>query len=94
MLSAVADDAADVLFTSSLSRYSRHSVVLAGVLEFVVAHEGSILTTNFLLRPGEAFARRSPLAAANSHDPLSVLSLDRLPGLHAKYARGVLASQG
>jgi len=84
----------DVLFTSSLSRYSRDSALLATVLEFVLAHGGTILTTNFLLRPGDAVARRPPLIGADTHDPLSVITTDRLLGLHAKYVRRLLEQQG
>jgi hypothetical protein len=86
-LNAVAAGEMEVVFTSSLSRFSRDSTLLATVVEFVLAHGGTFLTTNFLLRPGEAFCRRPPLIGADSHDPLSKLTGDRLPGLQAKYVR-------
>lgn len=86
-LSSLGSGEMEVVFASSLSRYSRNSVLLAAVVEFVLAHGGTLLTTNFLLRPGEAFCRRPPLIGADSHDPLSKLSPDRLPGLQAKYVR-------
>jgi hypothetical protein len=90
-LSAVATGEMQLLFLSSLSRLSRDSVMLATAVEFVLAHGGTLLTTNFLLRPGEAFARRPPLIGPSSHDPPSVLTDDGLAGLHAKHVRSVLA---
>lgn len=86
-LQAVAEGEMDVLFASSLSRFSRDSGRLASVIEHVLAHRGTLLTTNFLLRPREAFSRRPPLIGANSHDPLSVITTDGLSGLHVKYVR-------
>jgi hypothetical protein len=93
-LEAVAAGRTDVLVTSSLSRYSRDYTLLGTVLEFVLAHGGTILTTNFLLRPREVFARRPPLIGADSHDPLSPITTDRLPGLHAKFVRRLLEELG
>ena len=90
-LAAVATGDQQVFFTSSLSRVSRDSVLLATVLEFVLAHGGTLLTTNFLLRPGEAFSRRPPLIAANTHNPLAALTDAGLSGLHAKHVRHLLA---
>ena len=40
-----------VLCTSALSRYSRNSTKLHRVLEFLLAHNATILTTNYLIRP-------------------------------------------
>jgi hypothetical protein len=57
----------------------------------MLAHGGAILTTNFLIRPGETFARRPPLIAADSHNPLSAMTPERLPGLQAKFVRDLLA---
>lgn len=84
---------------SSLSRISRDSVLLATVVEFVLAHQGTRLTMNCLLRPGEAFVRRPPLIGPASHDPLSVVTEERLSGVHtpamARCARrGVELSRG
>lgn len=88
-LTAVAAGEMGVVFVSSLSRFSRNSTLLATVIEFVLAHGGTFLTTNFLLRPREAFCRRPPLIGADSHDPLSKLCMDRLPGLQAKYVQTI-----
>jgi hypothetical protein len=88
-LSALGSGEIEVAFASSMSRYSRNSILLATVVEFVLAHGGTLLTTNFLLRPGEAFCRRPPLVGSASHDPLSKLSADRLPGLQAKKVRKI-----
>lgn len=84
------DGTIDLPFPSSLSRYSRDSATQALVVETVLAHGGAILTTNFLMRPGEGFARRPPFVATNSHAPLSALSEDRLTRLHAKFVRRML----
>lgn len=89
-LTALGSGEMEVAFASSLSRYSRNSTVLATVVEFVLAHGGTLLTTNFMIRPGEAFSRCPPLVGADSHDPLSVLTTDRLPGLQAKHVRMIL----
>ncbi len=90
-LDAFADGSAAFGFVSSLSRYSRDSELLAQVLEFVLAHDATILTTNFLLRPREAFARTPPFISACSYDPLSALTTERMPGLMAKHTRVLIA---
>lgn len=93
-LSRVAGGDADLLFTSSLSRYSRNSVHLAQALEFVLSNGGSVLTSNFLVRPREVFSRRAPLIGSNSAELLSNLSTDRLSGLHARHVRDLLRQHG
>ena len=93
-LMAVAAGEMKVMFASSLSRFSRDSTVLARLVEYVLAHGGTILTTNFLLRPGEAFSRRSPLIAADSNDPMSAITTARLPGLQAKFVRMIQEQLG
>jgi hypothetical protein len=90
-MAAVAAGALEVVFVSSLSRFSRDSTMLADAVEMLLAHGGTLLTTNFLLRPGEAFARRPPFVGAVSDDPLSVLTPDRMSGVHAKHVRSLLA---
>ena len=94
-LAAVAAGDLDIVFVSSLSRFSRDSTMIADAVEMVLAHGGTILTTNFLLRPGEAFSRRPPFVGADSHDPISAVVPDRMSGLHAKRVRWLLSqSQG
>lgn len=93
-LDAVADGSSPLGFCSSLSRYSRDTRLLCQVLDVVLAHGGSLLTTNFLIRPGEVFSRRPPFVAACSYDPVSVLTPDRMPGLAAKYTRIVIEQAG
>ncbi|MFP5073088.1 hypothetical protein ACLFMI_25935 [Pseudonocardia nantongensis] len=94
MLGSIETGASEILVTSSLSRYNRGSTRLARVLEFVLGHGGAVLTTNFLIRPREVFARRAPFLGANSEEPLAQLSTDRLSGLHARYVRDVLEQLG
>lgn len=71
-----------VLYTSALSRYSRNSAKLHRVLEFLLAHGATILTTNYLLRPGDVWVRRGDLVKPNSEDPAaSIGDLRGLSGL-------------
>jgi hypothetical protein len=64
-----ADKEPMVLCTSALSRYSRNSAKLHRVLEFLLAHDATIGTTNYLIRPGDVWVRRSELVKPNSRDP-------------------------
>jgi hypothetical protein len=93
-LDEIADGTSRLGFCSSLSRYSRDSTLLNQVLDFILAHNATLLTTNFLIRPGEVFSRRPPFVAACSHDPFSALNFDRMPGLAAKYTRIVIQQVG
>ena len=94
MLDSVAEGSAGLLVTSSLSRYSRDSVLLAQIVEFLLAHKATILTTNLMLRPGEAFARRPPFVAADSQNTLVGINAERLSGIHAKVLNQVIAELG
>lgn len=91
LLSLVSDERVGSLATSSMSRYSRNSVALAEIIEHILAHGATLLTTNFLLRPKEAFARRAPLIGADSYEHLNGVTTDRLAGIHAKYLRNAQA---
>src|SRR5262249_9056407 len=80
------------LYTSALSRYSRNSAKLHRILEFLLAHGAAILTTNYLLRPGDVWVRRGDLVKPNSGDPdIGLGDLRGLSGTHRNIAKAVLA---
>jgi hypothetical protein len=82
----------DLLYTSALSRYSRNSAKLHRVLEFLLAHGATILTTNYLLRPGDVWVRRGDLVKPKSDDPCAGISDPRgLSGAHRNIASEVCA---
>jgi hypothetical protein len=90
---AAAGDA--VLFTSALSRYSRNSEKLHRILEFLLAHEATILTTNYLIRPTDVWVRRGALVKPDSSQPYAgILNTRGLAGTHRKLAENVAAQQG
>ncbi|MEU3457272.1 hypothetical protein ABZ671_27265 [Micromonospora sp. NPDC006766] len=60
-----------VLYTSALSRYSRNSEKLHRILEFLLAHRATILTTNYLSRPTDVWVRRGALVKPDSSKPLA-----------------------
>jgi hypothetical protein len=79
-----------VLYTSALSRYSRNSAKLHRVLEFLLAHKATILTTNYLIRPGDVWVRRGDLVKPNSRDPYAGIADTRgLSGTHRNLANTV-----
>jgi hypothetical protein len=81
-----------MLCTSALSRYSRDSAKLHRVLEFLLAHRATILTTNYLIRPADVWVRRGDLVKPNSRDPYAGLADTRgLAGTHRKLADAVTA---
>jgi hypothetical protein len=47
-----------VLCVSALSRYCRNSAKLHRILAFLLAHQATVLTTNYLIRPTDVWARR------------------------------------
>ncbi|GAA3781261.1 hypothetical protein GCM10022225_82060 [Plantactinospora mayteni] len=87
-----ASDGDFVLCTSALSRYSRSSAKLHRVLEYLLAHSATILTTNYLIRPKDVWVRRGSLVKPNSEDPYAGLAQTRgLTGAHRKLAESVTA---
>lgn len=57
-----------VAYVPSLSRFSRDSGKLHRVLEFLLAHEATILTTNYLLRTGDVFIRDGHAVEPSARD--------------------------
>jgi hypothetical protein len=77
-----------VLCTSALSRYSRNSEKLHRILEVLLAHRATILTTNYLIRPTDVWVRRDALVKPDSSKPFAgVLDTRGLAGTHRKELR-------
>jgi hypothetical protein len=58
-----------VLMVSALSRISRNLDKLLHTLEFLIAHNATVLTTNYMIRTGDVWVRRGPLLKPISNDP-------------------------
>lgn len=71
MRERVKADGSAVLLTASLSRFSRHLGKLIRAMEYLLAPDAPILTTNYLLRPRDAWVRRGKLAPVNQQDLLA-----------------------
>lgn len=83
------------LVTSALSRYSRNSEKLHRILEFLLAHDATILTTNYLIRPTDVWVRRGALVKPDSGRPYAgVIDTRGLAGTHRKLAERVAAEHG
>ena len=81
-----------MLGLSSLSRISRNSRKLLRVLEFFLAYQARILTTNYLLTSKEVWVRRHELVKPNSEDPMpGFRNLTGLSGAHKKTVESYLA---
>ncbi|GAA2875094.1 hypothetical protein GCM10010524_02830 [Streptomyces mexicanus] len=68
MMQQVKDGQAGVVPLSALSRLSRNSDKQLRVLEFLLAHGATVLTTNYLLSPDTVGARTRPLVKPDSYD--------------------------
>ncbi|MFG1652481.1 hypothetical protein ACGFIE_21385 [Micromonospora sp. NPDC049275] len=94
-LLAKAADGNFVLCTSALSRYSRNSEKLHRILEFLLAHRATILTTNYLIRHTDVWVRRGALVKPDSSKPFAgALDTQGLAGTHRKIAESVAAQRG
>jgi hypothetical protein len=70
---------------SSLSRISRNSRKLLRVLEFLLAHQATVLTTNYLLTCKEVWVRRHELVKPDSEHPIAGFrNMNGLNGSHRK----------
>ncbi|WP_141983520.1 hypothetical protein [Saccharothrix saharensis] len=84
-------DEPKVFFVSALSRFSRNAHKQLRVVELLLAHEVTILTTNYMLRPHDVWVRRGTLVKPDSHNPLTGLHrLQGLTGAHRHMARRLL----
>lgn len=74
-----------LLWVPALSRISRNLDKLLRALEFLVAHSGTVLTTNYMIRSNDVWARRGIFVKPISNDPAACLSDSaRLSGAHKK----------
>jgi hypothetical protein len=79
-----------LLCTSALSRYSRNSEKLHRILEFLLAHGATVLTTNYLIRPADVWVRRGAFVKPDSSKPCAgMLDTRGLAGTHRKVAETV-----
>lgn len=80
-----------MLGLSSLSRISRNSHKLLRVLEFLLAHQAKIFTTNYLLTSKEVWVRRHELVKPDSEHPMTGFrNLSGLSGSHKKTVESYL----
>ncbi|MEV0498080.1 hypothetical protein AB0I84_10815 [Streptomyces spectabilis] len=83
------EGAAELVPLSALSRLSRNSSKQLRVLEFLLAHRTTVLTTNYLLAPALVGARTRPLVKPDSYDLRR--SMKNLRGLGPAHTRWVKA---
>jgi len=78
---------------ASLSRISRNLGKLLQAMEYLLAHGMPILTSNYLLRPGDVWVRRGRLAAVDRDNPLTAWQdTGGLSGAHRAIATEIAAS--
>jgi hypothetical protein len=74
-----------VLWLSALSRISRNLDKLLRALEFLIAHNAIVLTTNHMIRGNDVWVRRGVFVKPVSNDPAACLSdSGGLSGAHKK----------
>lgn len=79
------------LFVPTLSRISRNLDKLLRVIELLLAHGASILTTNYLLRVNEVWLRKRHFVIPDNYEPLAGLrETTGLSGVHRNVAEQVL----
>ena len=84
-------DGMPLVWVPKLSHFSRNPSKLLRVLEFLLAHKATILTTNYLLRPHDVWVRRGSLVPPNN-DVRQVLGDSRgLSGAHRAMVQQQLA---
>ena len=93
MLGKVAAGELSVVVVSSLSRLSREVGKMLRMIEFILGHGAAVLTTNYLLRPGETFQRGGDLVPPDSSDLHAALGeLSGLGGVHRKLVETIVLS--
>lgn len=74
-----------VLWLSALSRISRNLDKLLRTMEFLLAHNATVLTTNYMIRGSDVWVRRRPFVKPISTDPDACLrDSTGLIGAHKK----------
>ena len=83
------------VFVPTLSRFSRNLGKLMLIIEYLLARGVPILTTNYLLRAGDAWVRRGQLVMPDNAHPVAGLAVMRgLIGVHREIARQVASDLG
>ncbi len=78
------------IYVASLSRLSRNMDRLLYLIELLLAHDISIVTTNYLIRSGDVWVRKGRLLHPDSHNETSGLDdLTGLSGSHRRMVEGV-----
>ncbi len=74
---------------TALSRFSRNSEKQFRIIEFLIAHECDILTSNMLITPKRVFVRSGALVKPVSNDPIACMfDLRGVGGVHKKKRAG------
>jgi hypothetical protein len=74
-----------VLWLSALSKISRNLDKLLRALEFLIAHNATILTTNYMIRGSDVWVRRDSFVKPVSNDLAACLfDSTGLSGAHKK----------
>jgi hypothetical protein len=74
-----------LLWVSALSRISRNLDKLLRALEFLIAHNATVLTTNYMIRSADVWVRRGLFVKPISNDPSACLrDSTGLSGAHKK----------
>lgn len=74
-----------VLWISALSRISRNLDKLRRTVEFLIAHNATVLTTNYMIRGNDVWVRRGAFVKPVSNDPAACLADSTgLSGAHKK----------
>ncbi|MER5878469.1 hypothetical protein ABT119_21445 [Streptomyces sp. NPDC001910] len=84
VMQQVKEGNADVLPLSALSRLASNSDKQLRVLDFLLAHGATVLTTNYLLSPDMPAVRIRPLVKPDSYDPQR--NMKQLRGLSPTHA--------
>lgn len=86
------NDQGAVWTVASLSRISRNLAKLLKVMEYLLAHDISILTSNYLLRPSDVWVRRGTLVAIDRDNALAAWQDEGgLSGAHRATAEKIAA---
>jgi hypothetical protein len=87
-----AESSETIWLCTSLSRVSRNLSKLLNVLEYLLAHDVSVLTASYLLRPRDAWVRRGELVPVDRDEPAAAWRQSRgLSGTHRAVADMVTA---
>lgn len=81
-----------LLGVSALSRIARHSGKLMRILDYLLAHDSRVITTNHLLTSREVYTRRAQLVKPDSMRPVSgIHRMEGISGAHLKTVKSYIA---